>query len=232
MTEDTIPFDAAEEDIFAYDPEELVPTGVTSELVDLGGTHQSGDPVVVVAASESDPDFSGPEEPELEAPDPRAGYVEVPTLDHMRIKHVLRITAPNQFLEIFESFEDQIEAVMEPLCELLNKVIMSREVTQLDLHAAEVDSYRQRVSRYLSLTVAFVEHGKSSRFIMKKTKGYAEFDREAHKRSMTAGFVALQVRLECMLTDIDFRVNNCKKFDSQERGGFKNFGGRISESAT
>jgi hypothetical protein len=143
----------------------------------------------------------------------------------MRIKHVLKITSTHQFLEIFDSFEDQIEEVVEPLNELLDKVIMSREVTKLDTHAAQVDSFRQRVSRYLSLTVAFVEHGKSSRFIMPKSKGIGEFDREAHKRSMTAGFVALQTRLEGLLTDIDFRVNNCKKFSDQEKAGFKNFGG-------
>jgi len=167
-------------------------------------------------------------EPEPVAEHADTAYVEVPNLTHLRIKHILAIASATQFLEIFASFEDQIEDTIEPLVGLLNKVIMTREVTQLESHAAEVDAWRERVSRYLSLAVAFVEHGKSSRFILHKSKGIAEFDREAHKRSMTSGYVALQVRLEGLLDDVDFRINNCKKFSDQEKAGFKNYGGRVA----
>jgi hypothetical protein len=184
--------------------------------------------VVPPPAAEPVPEQTPEPEPEPVAKVPeQEAYVPVPNLDHMRIKHVIAITSPKQFKALFASFEDQIETVIEPLGVLLNKVIMTRDVTSLEQHAAETDSYRGRVSRFLSLAVAFVEHGKSSHFMLHKSKGIAEFDREAHRRSMTSGYIGLQVRLEGLLQDIDNRVNNCKKFRDQEAAGFKNFGGAV-----
>jgi hypothetical protein len=53
--------------------------------------------------------------------------------------------------------------------------------------------------------------------------------RDAYKRSMTAGYAALVMRLDGLIDDIDSRVNLCKKFTDDERAGYKNFGRTISE---
>jgi hypothetical protein len=170
-----------------------------------------------------------PAEPEPEHVEVPAEPAKLPVaLDHLRIAHIIQVQSPDEFIQMFADFEDQIERTIIPLLALLNKVIMSSEVTQIEQHAAHVDAWRSRITRFASLAAAFVEHGKSSRLMMPKGKGVTDFDREAWKRTLTAAYVGLSRRLEGLIDDIDSRVNLCKKNGDREKAGFRNTGGRFS----
>jgi hypothetical protein len=189
------------------------------------------EPIEEIEFPDTDETGSG-DEPEVESEvvDP-----DLPvTLDHLMIAHIIAIHSPAQFLALFADFERQIEAKLVPLKSYLRKVIMTTEVTQLELHAAHVERWRSDCTRFLSLASAFVEHGKSSHFMDLKIRqdgGRKMTDgaRDAYKRSMTAGYAALVMRLDGLIDDIDSRVNLCKKFTDDERAGYKNFGRTISE---
>jgi hypothetical protein len=154
------------------------------------------------------------------------------TIDHLMIAHIIRITSPREFKDIFADFESQIEAKLIPLKAYLRKVIMTTEVQQLEQHAAHVERWRSDCTRFLSLASGFVEHGKSSHFLVEKQRQeggrkLTESERDAYRRTLTAGYSALVLRLAGLVDDIDSRVNLCKRFTDNEKAGFKNFGGVI-----
>jgi hypothetical protein len=169
-------------------------------------------------------------EPGPASPSPAANLPV--SIDHLMIAHIINIHSPTEFREIFADFEAQIEAKLTPLKVYLRKVIMTTEVQQLELHAAHVERWRSDCTHFLSLASGFVEHGKSSHFLIQKQnqdggRKLTESERDAYRRTLTAGYAALVIRLAGLVDDIDSRVNLCKRFTDNEKAGFKNFGGVI-----
>lgn len=160
---------------------------------------------------------------------PKVVATETPEdLDHLMIADIINVHSAAEFRSMFASFEEQIEAKLIPLKAYLRRVIMTSEIQQLEMHAAHVERFRSDVTRYLSLATAFVEHGRSSHFKMAQIsmKRATIPEQDSYRRTLTAGYVALAMRLESLVDDIDSRVNLCKKFADGEKAGFKNFGGR------
>lgn len=201
--------------------------------------------VVVPEDSVGDIDFADLDLPdclEPETPDPEPVHepdlipvhveVDIPVvLDHLLISDIIDIQSPSDYRNMFRDFETRIEAKLVPLKALLHKVIMTQEVQQLESHSAYVDRWRSECTRFLSLATAFVEHGKGSHFLRLQQSQHGgrkmtASEQDSYRRSLTAGYQALVIRLTGLIDDIDARVNLCKKYSDNEKAGFKNFSGR------
>jgi hypothetical protein len=111
----------------------------------------------------------------------------------------------------FQSFDRAFEKRVEGIEELLKKDVRSaRDETDLECHMAEIDSHRQTVVRLHALATTFLEHSKSSWFLLKKTTGVSDTDRRAKEKTLSAPFSGLTQRTEGMIKSIDSRVNLCK----------------------
>lgn len=82
-----------------------------------------------------------------------------------------------------------------------------------------VESWRDRVTKYNALTSAFVEHAKSTYFVLPPGKGITAVDKEAHQKKLLAGFVGLRCYTEELIKSVDSRVNLCKKLMGIELDG-------------
>lgn len=127
------------------------------------------------------------------------------------IIEIISITDEDRLLSEFREFERALEELLQKLDEELNKQPLSQDIPKLELHMTFVESHRHRVSKYLMLVDAFVEHAKSANFLAIKGKGVTEFDRTAYQKKLTAGMLATQRYLLNTIDDIDSRVNECKK---------------------
>lgn len=127
-----------------------------------------------------------------------------------KIQDVLEIGDPQSLLDKFKEFDTQVEDALEPLESLL-ELNLSSDVPSLQLHMTDVERWRVKLTKFHSFATAFVEHAKSKTFLLAKAKDTTEMDREAFKKTLSAGPTALQARLENVLTCIDSRVNLCKK---------------------
>ena len=128
-----------------------------------------------------------------------------------RVVDILRIKNEDDLFQEMEEFETVLVATLEPLRNKLAAQVMSDEVSQLEMHMTYVESWRDRVAQYLSFASTFVEHGKSTSFLLPAGKNVTVADRDAYQKKMTAGFVGLRDDLEQMVKSIDSRVNLCKK---------------------
>ena len=202
-----------------------------SDLATVEETQQPGAPIEEIEF----PDTDEPEGQDIPAEAEPEVPKDLPTeIDHLMIADIISVQSPAAYRAMFADFERQIEAKLTPLKAYLRKVIMTTEVQQLELHAAHVERWRSDCTRFLSLASAFVEHGKSSHFSELKQvqdggRKLTDGARDAYRRTLTAGYVALVLRLDGLIDDIDSRVNLCKKFTDDEKLGFRNHGGVVSD---
>jgi hypothetical protein len=135
------------------------------------------------------------------------------------IRAILEITKEVDLKNGFGEFEDEINASLHPLINLLGQDVRSTEVTSILDHMTGVEKWRERCVRYLSLATAFHGHAKSDHFIVAKIKGQTEFDRAAYQKKLTCAFQGLEVYLDGLISSLDSRVNICKKLLGLEDGG-------------
>jgi hypothetical protein len=127
-----------------------------------------------------------------------------------KIQDILTIEQAQDLIDRFKEFDEQIEDAIAPVEEAL-ELNISSDVPSLHMHMTEVERWRVRVCRFYSFATAFVEHAKSKTFLLPKSKESTEMDREAQKKTLSAGPTALQARLDMLISSIDSRVNLCKK---------------------
>lgn len=127
------------------------------------------------------------------------------------IAQVLKINTEQDLLQQLVQLDEQYEEDMVPLTNALAKNVFSMDPHSLSAHAGLVDSWRDKISRFLMIASALVEHAKSDRFELPAQKGNTEIKRDMHRRSLSGGFDAWKTRLDHTIRSIDNRVNLCKK---------------------
>lgn len=127
------------------------------------------------------------------------------------VVEILRINTETELFKAMSEFEVALQDNLKPLRTKLATQLLTQEVPQLEMHMTYVESWRDRVAQYLSFASTFVEHGKSTFFLLPNGKGVTTPDRDAYTKKMTAGFIGLRDDLEQMVKSIDSRVNLCKK---------------------
>jgi hypothetical protein len=135
------------------------------------------------------------------------------------VRELLQIKTPEDLQAAFVEFEEGLEGELAELKNVLDQNILSTDRVASAEHAGYVESYRDQVSRYLYLAAGFVEHAKSSDFLLPSGPGVTDSVRDAWKRKMAGPWVALQLRLEHLIDSIDSRVNLVKKsLETEVRG--------------
>jgi hypothetical protein len=116
------------------------------------------------------------------------------------------------------AFEHDLDAALDPLVLQLSRNIITGAPGDISQHMGYVETWRDRVTRFLMVVSACVEHAKSDHFELTAittekggTKYAPEDKREAYRRRLAGGWVALKARLENLIDSIDSRVNLCKK---------------------
>lgn len=137
------------------------------------------------------------------------------------IKEILALKTPDDMSNALQSFDTELENRLSPLEKLLETNILSSDVTSIQLHMTEVESFRVRVVRLLAFSAGFVQHAKDSTFLPEKSRERSELDRDAFQRKIAAGFVAWQLRLEGYIECIDSRVNLAKKLMGLDADGYR-----------
>jgi hypothetical protein len=127
------------------------------------------------------------------------------------IHQIISITEEPVLLQEFYEFEESLTGRLTPLREKLAQQILSSDAAKLENNMTFVESWRDRVSMYLRLAEAFVEHAKSSHFMLVKQKGTTLDDRTAYQKKLTAGMLATAHDLLRLIDSIDSRVNLAKK---------------------
>ena len=136
------------------------------------------------------------------------------------IRQILEITKEADLKDQFGEFEDGVNTELHLLIQLLNKDVRTTEVASILDHMTAVERWREKVVRYLSLACAFHGHAKSDHFIVSKTKGQTEFDRNAYQKKLTCAFNGIEVYLEGLLYSLDSRVNVTKKLLGAEETNY------------
>lgn len=135
----------------------------------------------------------------------------------MKISEIFSINTPEALTAARDKFEEDLHAKIAPLVTQLESNILSTDVATIETHMAYIESWRSRIVSYHSLASAFCDHAKDSTFLQAKfTEGdnpvkLSEIERDAYRRKLSGGFVALQVLLEGYIDCIDSRVNLAKK---------------------
>jgi len=124
------------------------------------------------------------------------------------IREVLGLSDPADFLAALLLFDEELDGILPTLYKLLDKNISGGDVSNMEIHMGLVESWRGRLVRWLSLAVAFEEHGESAVFQAMKQKGVSV---ECHRKTYSAGGKALVAQLEGLVKCVDSRVNQCKK---------------------
>jgi hypothetical protein len=127
------------------------------------------------------------------------------------VAEILDIIKEDELMKEFREFEETLREDIKPLQDFLDKQLFTSDVPELNAHMSFVESWRDRICRRLMLADAFVEHGKSSNFLVPHSKEVKALDREAYVRKISAGMVAVRNYLENLIHNIDSRVNQCKK---------------------
>lgn len=144
------------------------------------------------------------------------------------IQEIFEINNADDLTAARIQFEKELHEKLRPLKIMLQQNIMSKDVTSIELHMTEVERSRVNLVTYYGLVAGFVEHAKDSTFLISKVgdgdvpKKVTDTERDAYRRKMAGGFVALQIYLDGMIDSVDSRVNLCKKllgFDSNDFSG-------------
>jgi hypothetical protein len=124
---------------------------------------------------------------------------------------VTQIHDETTLLAEFRAFDRAFEEKVIPIEELLKLDVRSaQDEIDLEMHGASVEAYRQRIVRLHALAITFLEHSKSTWFLLKKTTGIGEADRRAKEKMLSAPFSGLTERTDGLVKSIDSRVNLCK----------------------
>lgn len=140
------------------------------------------------------------------------------------IAQLLSIRTEEKLMQVLYKLDEQFEEALQPLTQALAKNIFSMDPITLEAHAGLVESWRDRVAKFLMVASALREHAKSDRFELPREKGITENKREAHQRALSGGFDAWKIRLENIIKAIDSRVNLCKKLlgiEAEGAGSYK-----------
>jgi hypothetical protein len=135
------------------------------------------------------------------------------------IAQILKITKEEDLLTEFEAFETSLHTQLIELETKLSQSILSTEVTSVQSHMCLVESWRDRVTKYNMLTTSFVDHCKSTYFLLPDGKNVRAIEKEAHQKKLQAGFVGLKAYTEELIKSVDSRVNLCKVVLRAEIGG-------------
>jgi hypothetical protein len=127
------------------------------------------------------------------------------------IREILNIQTAEALQLAFLKYDEDLEGFLRPLDHVLDKNILSGDVPDILQHMTWVESWRNRVSKQLSIVTGFVEYAKSSRFALARGSGITDTVRDQYRKTLAGPFQALQVRLENLVDSIDSRVNMCKK---------------------
>jgi hypothetical protein len=127
------------------------------------------------------------------------------------IAQVLKLHTEEAMQATLFQLDEQYEEALMPLTQALARNVFSMDPQTLEAHSGLVESWRDRVARFLMIVSALREHAKSDRFELPREKGITETKREMHQRTLAGGYEAWKVRLENILKAIDSRVNLCKK---------------------
>jgi hypothetical protein len=139
-----------------------------------------------------------------------------------KIKDILAMIDTKDMIAELGHFEDRLDVTLAPLQTLLEKDIRDNpEPGELMDHMTDVERWRERTVRFLSVANTFLEHCKSDHFKLKSGKGITEFDRKSYQKNLTAGFQGMQTYLEGLVYCIDSRVNLCKRVLGIEFDGAK-----------
>jgi hypothetical protein len=114
-------------------------------------------------------------------------------------------------LDALTDFESDLNLALDPLVQQLARNIITGAPQDIQQHMGYVETWRDRVTRFLMVASACVEHAKSDHFEVISEKRVTENKRESYQRRLAGGWVALKIRLEHLIDSIDSRVNLCKK---------------------
>ena len=114
-------------------------------------------------------------------------------------------------LDALATFESDLNLALDPLVQQLARNIITGAPQDIQQHMGYVETWRDRVTRFLMVASACVEHAKSDHFEVISEKRVTENKREAYQRRLAGAWVALKIRLEHLIDSIDSRVNLCKK---------------------
>lgn len=138
------------------------------------------------------------------------------------IVEILGIKTEADLIQAMQDFETTLNANIKPLNDRLKQQVLTAEVQQLELHMTYVESWRDRIARYLMLSNALQNHGESSRFLIPTGKNITATDREAYMTGLTNVASSSCKYLVELLRSIDSRVNVCKILLRNEVEGTKN----------
>lgn len=136
------------------------------------------------------------------------------------IKQIFNISTAIELIEARDQFESELNAKLEPLVLMLQQNLLSKDITSMEKHMCDVEAWRVRLVDYLTLAGGFTDHAKDSTFLASKTsfsndnetpKKVTDIERDAYRRKLSGGFVAIQGRLEGLINCVDSRVNLAKK---------------------
>ena len=136
-----------------------------------------------------------------------------------KIVDILKIRNEEDFKNAVSEFEETVLLSLKPLTDQLQRQLLTQEVQQLELHMTFVESWRDRVARFLMLCNAFENHGKSQYFLLPGGRNITTTDREAYQKGIIVTAVSLSNYLENLLRSIDSRVMICKKLLGNELEG-------------
>ena len=108
-------------------------------------------------------------------------------------------------------YENDLARELQPFEAQLTRNIITGSPADIMQHMGYVETWRDRVTRFLMVAAACVEHAKSDHFEATSDKKMTEERRKAYQRRLAGGWAALQARLENLVDSIDSRVNLCKK---------------------
>lgn len=139
-----------------------------------------------------------------------------------KVSEVRKILTEPELEKALEDFEEATGVLLKPLNDRLAQVPLTTEVQQLELHMTFVESWRDRVAKLLMISSSFVEHSKSTHFLLPNGKGITTTEKEAYQKKLGGGFIAIRDYLVNKLDSIDSRVMLCKKLLFNEGQGNMN----------
>jgi hypothetical protein len=109
------------------------------------------------------------------------------------------------------AYETDLSRELGPLEAQLSRNVITGAPGDIMQHMGYVETWRDRVTRFLMVAAACVEHAKSDNFEAVSDKKMTEERRKSYQRRLAGGWDALYGRLEQLIKSIDSRVNLCKK---------------------
>lgn len=125
------------------------------------------------------------------------------------VGQAIAINTEPELMKEFQEMEADLYTRFRSLTEALDKSIFSTDIGSLEGHVGFVESFSNRLTRYHSITLALVEHSKSDSFLPEGK--VREWERDAQKKRLSAGFIGLNAYIEGTMEDVRSRVMLVKK---------------------